>query len=150
MRIELKYMEHSAAQEEAERQSLQEIKANKQKKRHLMCLIMLVCLVAVNALYGLCTLKHYTPTWKVIVSDNIICKLWKKYPAKSSQPKNGLINGIMFSKDNPLALIDNELVHQGDVIDGVKVVQIGPRAIQFEKSGKVWFQGVFEKPDSAW
>ncbi len=150
MRIELKYTEQSAIQEQEERQALEKIKKDKQKKRHLMCLIMLVCLVAINALYGLCTLKHYTPTWKVIISDNIISTLWKKYPAKESRPKNGLINGIMFSKENPLALIDNELVHQGDVVEGVKVVQIGPRAVQFEKNGQVWFQGVFEKPNSAW
>jgi len=150
MRIELKYLEHNTAQAEAERQSLQKTKPNKQKKRNLICLLLLVSIVSANAIYGLCTLEKGTPIWEAISTDNVIHKLWEKDTLNFRRSKNGLINGILFSKDNPLALINNVLVHEGVVIDGVRVVQITPHKIRFEKNGKVWMQAVLEKPHSVW
>jgi len=135
---------------ELESQSVQKTTTKKQKKRHLVCLLLLAEIIVLNAVYGLSTAEKGTPVWETLFTDNVIYKLWKKYPLNSKQPKKGVINGILFSEDNPVALINNELFHEGDVVDGVLVVQITPRRIQFKKDGKIWEQAVLEKPNSAW
>jgi hypothetical protein len=50
------------------------------------------------------------------------------------------LTGILYSQDNPAAVIDNKIVHEGDVIDGVKVVKIHKSAVEFEKNGAKWTQ----------
>ena len=52
--------------------------------------------------------------------------------------------------DAEVALIGDELVREGDTIDGVKVVQINSGKVKFEKNGKMWTQGTQERPDAAW
>lgn len=122
----------------------------KNRRRHLFCLLLLANIIVLNAVHGLYAAEKDTPMWEAVATDNIICKLWKKYPLISKSPQKGMIIGILFNEANPAALIDDELVHEGDTIDGVKVVQINRRQIQFEKNGKTWVQGVREKPRSAW
>lgn len=122
----------------------------KAKRRHLICFLLLAIIIAWNALYGFCTAEKDKPIWDVVATDNLIYKLWKKHPPNSKSPQKGAIIGILFNKAAPTALINNSLVHEGDTIGGVKVVQIGPRKIQFEKDGKMWVQGVGGKPNALW
>jgi type II secretory pathway component PulC len=53
-----------------------------------------------------------------------------------------LVKGIVFSKNNPTAIIDSRVVAQGESIDGVKVVTINKDSVEFEKDGKRWVQQV--------
>jgi len=50
------------------------------------------------------------------------------------------LTGILYSEDNPAAVIGNKIVHEGDVVDGVKVVKIHKSAVEFEKNGVKWTQ----------
>jgi len=61
-----------------------------------------------------------------------------------------MIDGILFSPDNPSALIDGQVLKIGDQIYGVEVVAIDRRIVTFEKDGKTWEQRVSERPNSAW
>ncbi|MFC1739152.1 hypothetical protein ACFL1G_08900 [Planctomycetota bacterium] len=124
--------------------------AVKTKRRHLFCLFLLANIIVWNAVYGLHTAEEDKPLWKAAVMDNLICKLWRKCPRISKSPQKGVITGILFNEVKPVALIDNQLVHEGDTIGSIKVIQIGPKKILFEKKGKRWMQGTQERPDAAW
>jgi hypothetical protein len=47
---------------------------------------------------------------------------------------------ILYSEENPSALIDGEILKEGDVIDGVKIVKINKDTVEFEKEGERWTQ----------
>jgi len=152
----LKYLSQDSGSEKAEvtepqKQSSQiQTAAVKTKKRHLFCFFLLVNIIVWNTVYGLYAAEKDTPIWKAAARDNLICKLWEKYPLISKSPQKGVITGIMFNEVKHVALIDNQLVHEGDTIGSIKVVEIGPKKIHFEKNGKKWAQGTQESPNAAW
>ena len=55
--------------------------------------------------------------------------------------KNLAITGILYSEDNPSAIIGGAIVKEGDMIDDVKVVKIRKNIVEFEKNGEKWTQG---------
>ena len=57
--------------------------------------------------------------------------------AGSSHTALGSITGIMYSENKPSAIMHGKEVHQGDVVDGYKVMKIGRREVVFEKDGRV-------------
>ncbi|MHC4625164.1 MAG: thioredoxin family protein [Planctomycetota bacterium] len=50
------------------------------------------------------------------------------------------LSGVLYSEDNPLAVVNTEIVCEGDVIEGARVVEISRRQVEFEKSGRRWIQ----------
>lgn len=62
----------------------------------------------------------------------------------------GVVMGVLHSTDKPSAVIDYEIVHEGDIIHGVEVVKIHRDKVEFEKHRKRWTQQVEERPNSAW
>jgi hypothetical protein len=74
----------------------------------------------------------------------------KEEPAVAAAVEAGVISGILYSDDNPSALIGRELVHEGDSIDSVEVVRIGRSFVEFEKDGRRWSQGVGEEASRRW
>jgi len=68
----------------------------------------------------------------------------------ASAATGGIIDGILFSPDNPSVLIDGQVLKVGDTIYGVEIVEIGRRIVTFEKNGKRWEQRVRERPNRAW
>jgi hypothetical protein len=62
---------------------------------------------------------------------------------------NGLITAIIYS-DKPSAVIDRQIVHNGDTIHGVKVQQIYKNKIEFENGGIKWEQQVQQTPSNYW
>jgi hypothetical protein len=63
---------------------------------------------------------------------------------------HGVITGILYSADKPSAVIDGKIVHQGDSISGVTVVEISKDKVAFAKNGKKWQQTVQQKPQAYW
>ena len=55
--------------------------------------------------------------------------------------KNLAITGILYSEDNPSAIVGGAIVREGDMIDDVKVVKIRKNIVEFEKNGEKWTQG---------
>lgn len=54
------------------------------------------------------------------------------------------VNGIVFSEDNPTALIGRQIVHEGDTVDDVSVIKVHKDKIEFAKNGRKWTQAVGE------
>jgi hypothetical protein len=50
------------------------------------------------------------------------------------------ITGILFSQDNPTAVIGTRIAHVGDTIAGATIVKINLTTVEFEKDGKSWTQ----------
>ena len=53
------------------------------------------------------------------------------------------------SKEDHSAVIDGEIIHEGDVVHGANVVKIDRGEVEFEKNGKRWRQRVQEQPKPA-
>lgn len=55
----------------------------------------------------------------------------------------GHIGAIGFSRDGEsLVMIDQKIFHEGDVVNGYKIIRINPEKVQFERDGQIWIQGV--------
>jgi len=53
-----------------------------------------------------------------------------------------VVKGILFSLDNPSALIAEEIVHEGDQVLGATIIKINKDNVQFERDGQTWTQSV--------
>jgi hypothetical protein len=53
-----------------------------------------------------------------------------------------IVTGILYSPDNPAALVDTQVVHEGEQISGATVEKIEKDGIQFERNGRRWKQTV--------
>lgn len=53
-----------------------------------------------------------------------------------------IVKGIVFSRNNSSAIVDGEIVRQGQTVNGAKVVAISKDAVEFEKDGRRWTQHV--------
>jgi hypothetical protein len=98
----------------------------------------------------------------VALASGIIYRIWPKSKGKAmvfpkgvatslkntaasmkntmASSKNVALKVILYSKDNPSALIGSTIAREGDVIDGVKVVKINKDTVEFEKDGEKWTQ----------
>ena len=52
------------------------------------------------------------------------------------------LKGILYSDDNPSAVIDNEVLYEGDSFKGIKIVKIHKNKVEFERGNKKWSQEV--------
>jgi hypothetical protein len=71
-------------------------------------------------------------------------------PEPAPQATHWVVTGILYSADKPSAIVDGKIVHNGDSISGVTVVQIYKDKIEFAKNGKKWEQTVQQKPEDNW
>jgi len=53
-----------------------------------------------------------------------------------------IVKGILYSEDEASAVIGNQIVHEGEKIQGVTVIRIGKDTVEFEMNGKIWTQKV--------
>jgi len=61
----------------------------------------------------------------------------------AQNPSDGLIiRGIVYSQDNPTAVIGTQIVHEGDKILDATVVKINQDSVEFESGDKKWIQKV--------
>jgi hypothetical protein len=61
---------------------------------------------------------------------------------ETTKPENPIVKGILYSADNPAAIIGTQIVHAGDKISGATVVKINKGSVEFEMDGKKWEQNV--------
>ena len=59
-------------------------------------------------------------------------------------PDKGRVSSIAYSESHAIAFINDKLVSEGGVIDGVTVFKIHEDTVEFEKNGKRWTQKVGE------
>jgi len=70
--------------------------------------------------------------------------------APKAKQTRGIVSGIVYSTDAPMILLDNQIRGEGEIKDGVKIIKIYPRKVEFEKNGDHWVQRVREPADSRW
>lgn len=122
-------------------------KQTRTKRKVLICLLLLAYLVVGNMAYNLWVAEENTPVWKLLTAS-IVYDLWT--PGKNTTTKAGAVTGILYSKENPCALINHKLVYEGQTTNGIKVVKIDRHKVEFEKNGKRWTQTVLADPNSTW
>jgi hypothetical protein len=107
----------------------------------------LAYIIVANIGYNLWAKGESTPVRKLLTAS-IIHDLWTT--RKNTATKVGTVVGILYSKENSCVLINHELVHEGDITNGVKVVKIDRREVEFEKNGQRWTQKALANPNPAW
>ena len=80
-----------------------------------------------------------TPPPAVVVENN------GTTAAATEPPVELLVTGILYSPDNPAAIVDTQVVHEGQQISGATVEKIDKDGIQFERKGRRWKQTVTQK-----
>jgi hypothetical protein len=67
-----------------------------------------------------------------------------RFGSTTSQTETGglIVKGIVYSKDNPSAVIGDQIVHQGDKVLDVTITKINENSVEFETNGKKWMQNV--------
>ena len=125
-------------------------KPPKGRRIWLFILLLLANMIAINAAYGLWTAEKDEKIWQVVTSDNIISELWEKCPSVPKTNPSGTVMGILYGEARHSALVNDILIHEGDTLRDVRVVEIRRDKIRFEKKGKMWTQAVYEKPKLPW
>jgi hypothetical protein len=78
-----------------------------------------------------------TKTEAVAVTPGDDTGTTEQQPAK---PQELAVTGILFSQDNPSAVIGTRIAHVGDTIAGATIVKINLTTVEFEQDGKSWTQ----------
>jgi hypothetical protein len=50
----------------------------------------------------------------------------------------GMVTGIMYNTENPCAIICGKVVHEGDTVNGYRVVRIHRTKVELGKDGKIF------------
>lgn len=56
--------------------------------------------------------------------------------------RRAMVRGIIYSDENPYAIIRDEVVQEGDTIEDYKVVRIHQHKVELEKGGKIFTKQV--------
>jgi hypothetical protein len=124
-----------------------ESRQRKANRRILICLLLLLYMIVANIAYNLWNARKDTSICKLLTA-NVIYDLWKGVKVTSTQV--GTVVGILHGKERSCALINHELVYEGDITNGVKIVRIDKHKVEFEKNGERWTQKVLANPNLAW
>lgn len=101
------------------------------KTKAKFCLLLLANLLVLAFLYHRFAPESFPRPW-----DNI------SLPGTSVPSMDFLtstkvtITGIMYYDENPAAIISGKIVHEGDIIEGCKVVKIHRNKVEFQKNGR--------------
>ncbi|MHC4159810.1 MAG: hypothetical protein ACYSSO_12110 [Planctomycetota bacterium] len=77
----------------------------------------------------------------VVISAITTYYLWPATKGTAATPtKQMQVTAILYSEDNPSAIVNGELVKEGDLINDVKVVKIHKNNVEFENNGQRWTQ----------
>lgn len=52
------------------------------------------------------------------------------------------VTGILYSPDNPSAVIGTQIAHVGDIIAGATIVKINKNSVEFKRDGEAWTRTV--------
>jgi len=67
-------------------------------------------------------------------------------PVVARVTPRGVVQGIVYSTDRPGVLIDGQILHEGDAVNGVLIVKIYPDQVGFGKDNQTWMQKVGQNP----
>ena len=67
-----------------------------------------------------------------------------------AETKIGVVKGITYNPSRSCALINENVVHPGDTIHNVTVIEIQHDSVVFAKGNHTWLQKVLDPPNRAW
>ena len=74
----------------------------------------------------------------------------KEVVVERPEPRFGVVTAILYCDDKPAVFIEDQMLHEGDVIHDVKIIDITADKVQFDKQGDTWMQKVQEPASSQW
>lgn len=66
------------------------------------------------------------------------------------EPRFGVVSAILYCDDEPLIMMEDKVLHEGDKIHDVTIVKINSDKVSFEKKGNRWEQGVQDVAGPQW
>jgi len=63
---------------------------------------------------------------------------------------HGVVTGIIYSDDGPVAIIDGTVVRENEKIYGARIVKIHSNRIEFDRNDRTWTQHVREIQQANW
>lgn len=75
---------------------------------------------------------------------------WSCEKQREAASRYGVVTGVLLTDGEPCAVIDTEVVHEGAILHGIKVVKIHKDKVEFEKNSKRWTQNLRERPSYTW
>jgi hypothetical protein len=92
--------------------------------------------------------------WKENALTVYLSELKKRLEEQLLKPETketlGMVTGIIHSKERPSAIVDRIIVHEGDKVHGVTIIQIRRDKVALEKNGIKWEQEVRQSPQAYW
>lgn len=76
---------------------------------------------------------------------NLLCSFFTFTPVTTT-PVYRVVSGILYSEDEPSAVVGDQIVHEGDALHGINVVKIYKDKVEFEKNGQRWTQVIEKRP----
>jgi len=70
--------------------------------------------------------------------------VWPKKELPAVSDGEVLLSAVIYSEDNPVAIVDGEIAHEGDMIGDVRIVKIHKGGVDFETAEKQWSQDLPE------
>ncbi|MHC4642961.1 MAG: thioredoxin domain-containing protein [Planctomycetota bacterium] len=105
-----------------------------------------------------CLLYTAILIFAVVIMGSISYYFWPKIKSLPSITKAAValnkdvsLTGIFYTKDDPdpMAIVNGKIVHEQDVIDGVKVLKIHQDKVEFEMGNRTWSQSMPTSQESA-
>ncbi len=93
----------------------------------------------------ICGMLGYKMATKSTGRDTKGEELYEKPPARF-----GVVTAILYCDDDPTVLIEDEVLHEGETIHDVKIVDISRDKVKFEKFEEQWEQKVQEPARPEW
>jgi hypothetical protein len=122
----------------------------KRGSKMLYCLLGIAMLFVLNTIYNFTVVAKGTPILRTIIKNPFFnfpkSDKEKALLRQEAMKSVGVVTGILYSEDSPIASVGIKLVRQGDVISSAKVIKIYKDRVEFEKDGFSWTQNVMEKP----
>ncbi len=66
------------------------------------------------------------------------------------EPRFGVVTAILYCEDEPMILMEDQILHEGGLMHDVKILKIHADKVEFEKSGEKWDQRVQEAAKPQW
>jgi hypothetical protein len=103
------------------------------KKSMKLRLFLMVIVILGIAVYYLWTADLISPILESLPTYKVLVK---------APLEQGWLTSIVYSDENATAMVSDRIVHEGDVVDGYKVVKIYRDKVEFEKNGKIFTKQV--------
>ncbi len=94
--------------------------ASKPSKKVKFLLLLVVNVVVWVVVYNIWAGEGRIPVWEFLTANR------------------GMVTGIMYNQENPCAIVCGEVVHEGDIVEGCRVVEIRREEVEFEKDGEIF------------